>query len=106
MEAAAAPAPWLPGLILAVASSIILVLFIATLLLARLPRLQKWLAPVLARIAPSKPKAAAAAAAGQGVLLDGQSTLIYQQHPSAGSSQYQRYGEKVFVCPAAAGQGR
>ncbi|XP_046443907.1 uncharacterized protein LOC124193965 isoform X1 [Daphnia pulex] len=44
--------PWWPGLLVAVVSSLILLLFLVTLLVHHLPPLQKWLLPVLTRIAP------------------------------------------------------
>lgn len=94
-------APWLPGLILAVVSSLILLLFLATLLLARLPRLQKWLSPVLSKIAPAPSSTSGGGSSAahhpsssnedqQDVIFDGGSRLVYQHHSSG---QYQRYKE-------------
>lgn len=44
--------PWWPGLVVAVVSSLILLLFLVTLLVHHLPPFQKWLLPILVRIAP------------------------------------------------------
>ncbi len=52
--------PWWPGLLVAVVSSLILLLFLVTLLVHHLPPLQKWLLPVLTRIAPPTNKPAVA----------------------------------------------
>jgi hypothetical protein len=58
--------PWWPGLLVAVVSSLILLLFLVTLLVHHLPPLQKWLLPVLTRIAPPNKPATVPAAQAAG----------------------------------------
>lgn len=91
---------WLPGLVLAVVSSLILLLFLITLLLARLPTLQKWLSPVLVKIAPAHrhhhsggnpPSNGPVATASEGG-SDVAGTSMYQQHHHHHHyGQHQRY---------------
>lgn len=50
----AVAAAWWPSALLAAVSGLIVLLFVVTLLLHHVPVLQKWLLPVLARIAPAK----------------------------------------------------
>ncbi|XP_032792558.2 synaptotagmin-16 isoform X5 [Daphnia magna] len=99
--------PWWPGLVVAVVSSLILLLFLVTLLVHHLPPLQKWLLPVLTRIAPpNKPAIPPQTTSAGHIQSDNGSpqqphpALHPRSRPSRPSSLPCLPEEKLVYCPS------